>query len=163
MENERESLLTQGSSASQRKRRVRNEEYVFTFSKEAELQGGISCCRFLVICLLVLISAAIPTLLILESYGILEVTIPLYDWAVYILVLNTSILMLMSRSVAGAISYPFSNSCFRTSMRNTNNARFSIEFRRSLDRMSEMIVEVMERQNHDASPAIFMELEKEQN
>ena len=113
---------------------------------------------------MVVISAAIPAILLAQQFGLfLGLEISFYDWAVYILVLNTSVLMLLSRMIAGTISYPYSNSCFRNYSRNRCNSVFSHEFRKSVERMTQVITEAQSRQNHDMSAVIFMEHEKEQN
>lgn len=141
---------------------IKSKNYKFNFSTERELAGGISCCRLIIIILLVLVSLTLPVISLIDYLGLnplntpdKQFNIPIYAWAVYILVINTIVLMLMSRLLASSISYPFSNSCFRRSMRRSNNQRFGIEFRKSIERMTEFISSVIDRQNHDYSAAIF--------
>jgi hypothetical protein len=93
---------------------------------------------------LILASAVLPIWWLLRQYLLKGLpAIPIYAFYVYLLVLNTILLMMFSRLVASSISYPFSNGIFRRQMRRSNNRRFGVEFRRSIERMTELIQSVM--------------------
>jgi hypothetical protein len=82
----------------------------FTFSTYKELGGTRSCCRILTITLLLLVSLIVPAVALLHRFDILDHSISIYSWAIYILVFNSVMLLWIPKYLASSVAYPFSNS-----------------------------------------------------
>lgn len=130
-------------------------EFNFTYSTESELNGPFSCTRILVWTILILLALVIPIIIALDHFNILSLQYPVYSYAVYILIFNSVLLIVIVNLIASSIAYPFGNTCFNTHYKRTNNARFGVEFQRCLQRMMRMVKESYERQDHDLSSSIF--------
>ena len=79
---------------------------------------------------------------------------PIY-YVIYIIIFNSIVLVQLVKFVASSIAYPYSSSMFNKKMRANTNSRFGFEFRRCIERMTRMIKETTERQNHNMTASII--------
>ena len=110
------------------------------------MDGKTTCCRLTTIGALTFLAIAVPTVWLLGALDdALFFPVPLSIWILYIFVMNTVILIAIGKYVISSFSYPFSNCCFRGSMRKGYNRRFGLEFSRTVERMTRMIKDMTER------------------
>lgn len=85
--------------------------YNFSFSKYEQLAGRRSICRILTIILLVIASLFLPTaVLINNNLSSVYWDIPWWAWLIYVIVVNTTILMIFGAYIVSTLAYPYSNS-----------------------------------------------------
>lgn len=66
---------------------------------------------------------------------------------IYVIVLNSILVLWTANIVTSSIAYPISNCFFRRSINRQTNTRFSLEFNRCVERMTKFIEETTLRQN----------------
>lgn len=69
---------------------------------------------------------------------------PWNSWLIYVLIVNTTFIMVGGAYIASTAAYPYSNSILVRNLHNTTNRRFGTEFARLVDRMSRMIKDMAE-------------------
>ena len=126
---------------------VSDQFSTFPITVFVQLNGSSSFCRVATITLLVLTSIALPILSLLNYLKFIHHTfrIPIYAWAIYIVVFNTVALILLGKFLTSSIAYPYSNSFFTSHLKRTSNQRFGQEFSKCVERMTRMIKETTER------------------
>lgn len=80
---------------------------------------------------------------------------PWNSWLVYVIVVDTTILMVAGAYIVSTVAYPYSNSILVKNLSVSNNKRFGIDFARQIDRMVRMIRDTMETQNTENSANIM--------
>ena len=123
--------------------KAKPQEYKFKFSTAWELQGSPSCLRILLTSFIVVASLFIPVIYALNHFNVTAIALPVYSWAIYIIVVNTVLLLAFSKYLSGSISYPYSNQIFSKSQRLNTNTKFSLEFLRCVERTSQMVQDVL--------------------
>jgi hypothetical protein len=85
--------------------------FKFDFSSNKELAGNPSCCRIVTIILLVVATLFLPVLIIIDKNDSkVHWIFPWNSWLIYVLIVNTTVLMLLGCQVASTAAYPYSNS-----------------------------------------------------
>lgn len=74
---------------------------------------------------------------------------------VYVIVVDTTFLMVMGAYIVSTLAYPYSNSILVRNLSINNNRRFGLEFARQIDRMVRMIRDTVESQNSENSSNIM--------
>lgn len=87
---------------------------------------------------------------------------PWNSWLVYVLIFNTTFIMVGGAYIASTAAYPYSNSILVRNLQNTTNRRFGTEFARLIDRMSRMIKDMAETQNWERASQIMEGTEDQQ-
>jgi hypothetical protein len=64
---------------------------------------------------------------------------PWNSWLVYVLIFNTTFLMVGGAYIVSTAAYPYSNSILVHRLTKQTNRRFGLEFSRCIDRMTRMI------------------------
>jgi len=81
--------------------------------------------------------------------------LPAIWWVLYVFVLNTIILIAIGGYATSSFAYPFSNSLVRKDNLRSQNKRYGLEFRRTVERITRMIKDMVERQNSDRASEIM--------
>ena len=86
--------------------------YNFSFSKYEQLAGRRSICRIFTIIFLVIASLFLPTAVLINNHTSSAVywDIPWWAWLIYVIVVNTTILMIFGAYIVSTLAYPYSNS-----------------------------------------------------
>ena len=85
--------------------------YNFSFSKYEQLAGRRSICRIFTIIFLLIASLFLPTaVLINNNISSVYWDIPWWAWLIYVIVVNTTILMIFGAYIVSTLAYPYSNS-----------------------------------------------------
>lgn len=132
------------------------DRYKFDFSTQEELAGKPSKCRILTIVLLVLATLFLPVAILIDKQDdYVSWDFPWNSWLVYVLITNTTFVMVGGAYIASTAAYPYSNSILVRNLTRTTNHRFGIEFARLVDRMSRMIKDMTESQNSEHASTIM--------
>ena len=119
---------------------VKKERYNFTYSSREDVAGAPSKCRIVTIIFLVLATLFLPIgILISKKDTRVHWVFPWNSWLVYIIIFNTTILMVGGAYIVSTAAYPYSNSIIARNLTIDTNKRFGIEFSRCVDRMARMI------------------------
>ncbi len=70
---------------------------------------------------------------------------PWNSWLVYVIIVNTTLLMIGGEYIVSTAAYPYSNSILVRNFAVNTNKKFGIEFSRYIDRMARMIKDMTER------------------
>lgn len=106
----------------------------------------------LTITLLVLATLFLPVAILIDKKDDhVDWDFPWNSWLIYVLIVNTTFLMVGGAYIVSTAAYPYSNSIAVRNLRNTTNRRFGIEFSRCVDRMTRMIKDITETQNSENS------------
>ncbi len=85
--------------------------YDFKFSSYEDLAGRRSICRIVTITLLIIASLFLPLALLIDKQnGVKNWYIPWWAWLLYVIVVNTTFLMIFGAYIASTLAYPYSNS-----------------------------------------------------
>ena len=132
------------------------ERYKFKFSTLEEVQGKPSKCRIFTIILLIIATIFLPAAIAIDRVdNQVDWDFPWNSWLVYVIVVDTTILMVGGAYIVSTVAYPYSNSILVKNLSVTNNKRFGIEFARQIDRMVRMIRDMMETQGSENSSNIM--------
>ena len=106
--------------------------------------------------MLLFASLFLPVVLLVDKQtGVTDRQIPWWAWLLYVIVVNTTILMIFGSYIASSLAYPYSNSILVKRQRDQTNVRFGTEFRRCVERMTRMIKDMTERQTSNRAGAIM--------
>ena len=75
--------------------------------------------------------------------------VPAYACAVYVLVFNSIMLLVVIKYFIRAIPYPMSTFVYTNTINRSSNNKFAMNFRHSVERMTRMIKEISENQTDD--------------
>lgn len=132
------------------------ETYKFKFSTQEDLAGKPSRCRLVTIILLVLATLFLPVAILLDkAISRVDWYFPWNSWLVYVLIVNTTFLMLFGAYIVSSVAYPYSNSIMVRNLTVNTNRKVGLEFSRCATRMTRMIKDMMERQNSDRASSIM--------
>jgi hypothetical protein len=108
------------------------------------------------ITLLIIASLFLPLALLIDKQnGVKNWYIPWWAWLLYVIVVNTTFLMIFGAYIASTLAYPYSNSILIKRQRDQTNIRFGTEFRRCVERMTRMIKDMTERQTSERAGTIM--------
>lgn len=110
----------------------------FLFSKESELAGPTQYWRILAVFLLFVLIVSMPTLLLLNQFGVYDVyeDIPLWTWLCYIFLFNSVVLLFLAKYSIRTIPFPFSNCYYKNNASRLTDRKFSQEFVTRIERMT---------------------------
>ena len=132
------------------------DRYDFHFSTQKELAGKVSCCRIITISLLLLATLFLPVAILIDKkVDHVDWDFPWNSWLIYVLIVNTTFIMVGGAYIASTADYPYSNSILVRNLTRTTNRRFGVEFAKLVDRMSRMIKDMTETQNSERSSNIM--------
>lgn len=132
------------------------QRYEFKFSSYEDLAGPKSICRVVTIILLVIASLFLPLAVLIDKQnGVKNWYVPWWAWLLYVIVVNTTFLMIFGAYIASTLAYPYSNSILVKRLRDQTNVRFGTEFRRCVERMTRMIKDMTERQSSERAGTIM--------
>lgn len=132
------------------------ERYHFDFSTIVELAGAPSKCRTATIILLLLATLFLPVAILLDrAIDRVDWYFPWNSWLVYVLIVNTTFLMVFGAYIVSTVAYPYSNSMMVRNLTVNTNRRFGLEFSRCVDRMTRMVKDMAERGNSDRAGCIM--------
>jgi hypothetical protein len=89
----------------------------FDYSTSKELGGDVSCCRLCTITILTVIALVLPVIAVLNFLNVIQYSLSIYAWLVYVLVLNSAILLWLPKYIASSVAYPYSNSFVNSNQR----------------------------------------------
>ena len=136
------------------------ERYKFNFSTRRELAGQPSICRIVTIILLVIATLILPVAILIDRKDVhVNWYFPWNSWLIYVIIVNTTFLMVMGAYLASTAAYPYSNSLLARNLTVQTNRRFGLEFIRCIDRMVLSIRDMCETQSHEKSGAIFADID----
>lgn len=122
-----------------------SERYNFKFSTKSELAGSPSKCRIVTVIMLVIATLFLPVAILIDKNDThVNWVFPWNSWLVYVLIVNTTVLMVCGAYIVSTAAYPFSNSILKKNLTVSTNKRFGLEFSRCVDRMTRMIKEMTE-------------------
>lgn len=80
---------------------------------------------------------------------------PWNSWLVYVIIVNTTFLMIGGAYIFSTVAYPYSNSIMVRNLAVKTNKKFGLEFARCIDRMTRMIQEIQSSQHAENVSAII--------
>lgn len=112
------------------------------------------------IILLLIATLILPVAILIDKKDVhVNWAFPWNSWLVYVLIFNTTFLMVMGAYLASTAAYPYSNSLIARNLNVQTNKRFGLEFIRCIDRMVASIRDMCETGNADNSGAIFADID----
>lgn len=136
------------------------ERYKFNFSTRRDLAGQPSICRIVTIILLIVATLILPVAILIDSKDVhVNWYFPWNSWLIYVLIVNTTFLMVMGAYLASTAAYPYSNSLLARNLTVQTNKRFGLEFIRCIDRMVLSIRDMCETQSSENTGAIFADID----
>ena len=94
---------------------------------------------------------AIPTYMLINATDP-ENVISEYEswgWVLFLLCLNGFLLLIGGKCIMSTIAYPYSSRLFRRNLARTTNEKFGSEFRRSVNRLVDIVEQMTNEGNQD--------------
>ena len=112
------------------------------------MAGIPSRCRLITVVLLLLATLFLPVAILVDKKDKhVNWAFPWNSWLIYVLIVNTTFLMVGGAYLVSTAAYPYSNTLIVKNLNKTTNRKFGLEFGRCIDRMTHMIKDVCENQN----------------
>jgi hypothetical protein len=110
---------------------IGEERYNFKFSTLEDVEGKPSRCRILTVILLVIATLFLPVAIFYDRLNNkVDWNFPWNSWLVYVIIVDTTILMIGGAYIVSSVAYPYSNSLLVRSLSVRNNRSFGLEFAR---------------------------------
>ena len=110
--------------------------------------------------MLIVATLILPVAILIDSKDVhVNWYFPWNSWLIYVLIVNTTFLMVMGAYLASTAAYPYSNSLLARNLTVQTNKRFGLEFIRCIDRMVLSIRDMCETQSSENTGAIFADID----